>query len=834
MVKALPDAIVGGPLDVRLDREVVAAILDGSVLEVKRLLTPLPYGISRARCSRIVSYTESIAMGMDVRTGRLAADSYLPSNGRLARFSPPKTASVATFLDPVYESTRTVARSVVADQPDAIDRVAANLSRSEMSRRLDPHRGDQIALARALTAPSERRIAPPKPPAVSVTRAKSPTLSNMLMRSPTELWPHWNNADPSPRKSIRDEASASQLEQWLQNLPMFKPRQMKRLLGVRPLQPAEAVARFLRCEMTLWEAKRAYYDSHMLYLRQWLALKLQSLYKQRLARRELDFRRRGRQVLAHWAFDLQKRVFDAWAGELRQLHRTRETGQMFFKRLINARVARAFSTWRERRETAAAQLVQMRLIRQQWCHGKMGMAFRRWVEQHEEICHAKVTLFRAAKSIMMIPQRRAMNKLIERCGRRSKMQLSMHEKLGKSLGYWRNQGLARCFRYWEARARKYWRDKAMRQERSAHAKELMAIPLETVGHSSGLWRMVELSPKRLLQRPAPALCCEKHPGRLAALKQRRLGVQPFECPMDWIAEVVPVKRQRCTFNRKHFRYVWRVRFSTLGRARLSTPAMTFSSAEEEAAKCWVEKLVRAKQVAEREARTRSAAVGPWAKIKDPRMGVDGSVRTTGTIDDSDSDDSSIDDSPPAALKTMPPQYRPPELIRTNSQTSRGVVLSDGSYVREPGEPMGQQSRLASWKASRATRANKPPPAKKGGWRSVQREEVLNVHVINGRNPLGLAIKDNVVLSVKPEGPCEKLLFEGDRIIAVDGQPLGKRSVHKVIRKAPAHTLRLIRETLTAEAKKKWVPPAALGRMGGGSDSREEISEEEDDDVELAI
>ena len=71
-------------------------------------------------------------------------------------------------------------------------------------------------------------------------------------------------------------APRTSLEEWLDGLPGLAPTRPPPLLGVRPLERGEAIARFLRMECSLWEAQRAYVDSHRLYVRQWIALQLQA------------------------------------------------------------------------------------------------------------------------------------------------------------------------------------------------------------------------------------------------------------------------------------------------------------------------------------------------------------------------------------------------------------------------------------------------------------------------------------------------------------------------------------------------------------------------------
>lgn len=109
------------------------------------------------------------------------------------------------------------------------------------------------------------------------------------------------------------------LEEWLCRLPGLLPQHPPPLLGVRPLERGEAIARVLRMECSLWEAQEAYLDSHRLYLRQWIALKLQALVRAKQARRQVQRQRailwteqRLRSALGYWRHRTATRCFFAW------------------------------------------------------------------------------------------------------------------------------------------------------------------------------------------------------------------------------------------------------------------------------------------------------------------------------------------------------------------------------------------------------------------------------------------------------------------------------------------------------------------------------------------
>ena len=70
-----------------------------------------------------------------------------------------------------------------------------------------------------------------------------------------------NGFDPLPG-TFNHPRSA--LEEWLDTLPGLERVRPPPLLGVRPLERSEAIARTLRMECSLWEAQQMYVDSHKL------------------------------------------------------------------------------------------------------------------------------------------------------------------------------------------------------------------------------------------------------------------------------------------------------------------------------------------------------------------------------------------------------------------------------------------------------------------------------------------------------------------------------------------------------------------------------------------
>ena len=110
-------------------------------------------------------------------------------------------------------------------------------------------------------------------------------------------------------------------------------------------------ARGDRC--TLWEAQSLYLESHQLYLRQWIALQLQGLYRGRQARRELArreharwFEARVKRALGYWRTATATRCFEAWRDLILDARRKWESAKGAAVRMFANRASRAFNKWR--------------------------------------------------------------------------------------------------------------------------------------------------------------------------------------------------------------------------------------------------------------------------------------------------------------------------------------------------------------------------------------------------------------------------------------------------------------------------------------------------------
>lgn len=198
-------------------------------------------------------------------------------------------------------------------------------------------------------------------------------LSLALARIPAvpPLWPH-----------LRRQALL--LERVLQLLPGMHADWAEELLGVKPMERAEAVAGVLRGECSVWEARVAYRDSHMLYHRQRLALLLQAACRRRHAQLEVWERRVGvwertKSAAARLAQQGVARAFTTWESLLRARAEALQRLEGASRVWRSQGAARACRTWmhvvakrkralqRLQRATAAMLLRGPRLALNQWC-----------------------------------------------------------------------------------------------------------------------------------------------------------------------------------------------------------------------------------------------------------------------------------------------------------------------------------------------------------------------------------------------------------------------------------------------------------------------------------
>ena len=310
------------------------------------------------------------------------------------------------------------------------------------------------------------------------------------------------------------------LEEWLGSLPGLEPQHYHPLLGVRPLQRAEVIARFLRMECSFWEAQQVYTDSHHLYLRQWLALMLQALYRGREARRELWRRsterwleQRMRHVLGMWQKQTFTRCFDAWSGIIKARRRAVEAAVGAALRWTQAKVSRAFNQWSAICRDSRTAKALMNSAARNWLDGR-AKAFRTWRAKAVLQRRSHLVLLRAAAAFKQPKLRWAMTTWQDEKAAQDRAKVL----LAKALGNWTNlrTGLTSHFRHWRkvtpkqsrrgggggeseasVTAGSSERDRAQQaayqQQAYLHnVRQLMARPCIKRVARTGRWREVEL------------------------------------------------------------------------------------------------------------------------------------------------------------------------------------------------------------------------------------------------------------------------------------------------------------------------------------------------------
>ena len=385
---------------------------------------------------------------------------------------------------------------------------------------------------------------------------------------------------PVGSSQLQSALPVQDLELWLDQLPGLEAQRPPPLLGVRPLERAEVLARFLRMECTLWEAQQMYLDSHALYLRQWIALKVQALFRARVARRELAARQNARWIETHlphslvfWQHGLTFKCFHGWRAVHEAKQRVRHEATKAAMRWASYRMSRALRTWIgvcEGRH-AAKRTLQRALLN--WREGKVkavSRAFRRWVETWSKRCDERRLKEEKRKETERREQ--LMRRAVRACQRpdlfwallswkghleaRTRARGLMHnalvlwrhiliaqrfrvwkghsearsraqELVRKALSSWRHALIAVRFRHWAKQTSQ--RARALREEQLlsyrylASVHELLGRPCVKRGRFTSRWRSVEL------RLSATELTYAS--GKPTALKLRTV-------PLGWIQEVV--------------------------------------------------------------------------------------------------------------------------------------------------------------------------------------------------------------------------------------------------------------------------------------------------------
>ena len=220
--------------------------------------------------------------------------------------------------------------------------------------------------------------------------------------------------------------------------------------GGAPLERTEAIARFLRCECTLWDAKAAWEDSHKLYLRQWLALELQSLYRRRSTRREYSQRISGihheqrlRRAVGMWRQRTATRCFVAWRDLALKTLRARQVQVSALARLFGQPSSRAFNAWRERAASRKENEARIRKAVGMWTDMRM-RALARWKQKTRTRHRRRQILTRAAKAWAAPDLRYAMNQWQALTATRRRALSAAR----KTIKHWQNRSVSVCFRQW--------------------------------------------------------------------------------------------------------------------------------------------------------------------------------------------------------------------------------------------------------------------------------------------------------------------------------------------------------------------------------------------------
>jgi hypothetical protein len=331
-----------------------------------------------------------------------------------------------------------------------------------------------------------------------------------LVRPPTELWPQW-----SPNTRGGDDR---QLEKLLENLPGMENTRAVPLLGVRPLERTEALAKVIRCECTPWEAYSAYYDSHMLYIRQWLALQLQALWRARQAGRYVRWRWRQRdedrederlwrvqqRAVGFWSHNLALLTFNRWVQLVRDSRAAMALAENFLWKSADPRLrkmSRAWNAWVGRtgeRERAWNAINNTAL---KWLRIGVYRALRTWKARTEQYRRAVHLLHKSGAGFLAGPLKRGFNTWADETRRRR----DAVDTGGRVVRNWRNRSLSEGFHKWvdvtEAAQRRRGRggrhgyfQPETRMDKFLHrqAEHLLELRCWKKGRRSGRWRDVRI------------------------------------------------------------------------------------------------------------------------------------------------------------------------------------------------------------------------------------------------------------------------------------------------------------------------------------------------------
>ena len=417
-----------------------------------------------------------------------------------------------------------------------------------------------------------------------------------------------------PQDTLEYEPRTS-LEEWLDGLPGLMPQRPPPLLGVRPLERGEAIARFLRMECTLWEAQRAYVDSHRLYVRQWIALQLQALYRGVKARMDVVKRRdmaewegRMRSAVGWWRSRVATRCFYGWKALALKTLKAWGLAEKMVVRMLSKDKSLAFNTWagnlKARKKASATLKTAIKL----WQGGTV-RAFRCWkaasAARHEKR-RRKIWMTAAIAK----PELRAAMNRWQASTRDARAALSSVRKV---VGSWRNRQLGVYFRQWRGETRgrarassrartglgaaadtRYSAQQQQQQLYWQSKRELMTRPCVKKGRYTGKWRVVQL------QFAGSGLSYATYEptrgGYAGGLTQTRVRT----LQLGWIRSAHSEGVGRIRFSvgggvgpAQRACWKWTLQLTDLGRQHWRSRKLTFGCQTADAMSCWVDELNRA-------------------------------------------------------------------------------------------------------------------------------------------------------------------------------------------------------------------------------------------------
>ena len=481
----------------------------------------------------------------------------------------------------------------------------------------------------------------------------------------------------------------SGLEEWLDGLPGLEPKRPPPLLGVRPLERGEAIARVLRMECTLWQAQKAYIDSHKLYLRQWIALQLQALYRGWKVREEFERRkgfeaweRRIRGAIGWWRNRTATKCFYGWKAVAQKTHRAWGMAEKMVVRMLQKDVTYAFNTWSGHMKAKRKARATLKSAIKMWQGGTM-RSFKIW----KAAAAARLEKRRKQTWGIMALKKPELRFAMSRWQENTEEQRAVR----RAAANWRNRPLAAHFRQWKgksggrslrsggARGRNVrLQEPDYRHQQQMYyqsMRELMSRPCVKKARYTGRWKVVRL------QLSGSGLTYAASGGGPGATAGQISKVRTLQ--LAWIAGVEPAGVARISsfgLPAQRACWKWSLLLTPLGQQHCGKKVLTFGCQTADAMSCWVEELRRAV-----DAHASSAAVTPRGSMMMP--------------------------SPSSALGAMPPRSPASGPPMRSPMMQQPMPLTGAPDVRLPPPqqtPQQQVMRFDSSGAPMPSRASTAP------------------------------------------------------------------------------------------------------------------------------